>query len=74
MRNDRVFKVCELFAAVRIGKLAVISIVVELGCRKVCAMWAPKMIAVEISIRKKCRKIFRLEILQRSERVENNYR
>ena len=74
MRNDRLFKICELFAAVRIGKLAVISIVVELGYRKFCAMWEPKMIAVEIRIRKKCRKIFPLGILQRSEIVENNYR
>jgi len=53
MRNDRLLNICELFAAVRIGKLAVISIVVELGYRKVCATWAPKMITVKIRIRKK---------------------
>jgi hypothetical protein len=50
MRDERLFKTCELFAPVRIGKLAVMSIFVELGYRKVCASWAPKIITGEIKI------------------------
>jgi len=53
MRDDCLFKICDLFAAARIGKPAVISIVVELGYRTVCATWAPKMITVERKIKKK---------------------
>jgi len=45
-------RICELFAAVRIGKLAVMSIVVEFGYRTVCATWAPKVITVEINLKK----------------------
>ena len=48
-------KTCELFAAVRNGKPAVMFIVVELVYRTVCATWAPKMITVEIEIKKKKR-------------------
>jgi len=45
-------KTCELFVAVRNGKPAVMSIVVELVYRTVCATWAPKMINIEIKIKK----------------------
>jgi hypothetical protein len=50
MRDDCFFKICELFAAARIGNPVVMSIVVELGYRTVCATWAPKMITIEIKI------------------------
>ena len=48
MWDDRLFKVFELFPAIRIGKPAVMSIVIELSCRTVCVTWAPKIITVEI--------------------------
>ena len=53
MWDERLLKTCELFAAVRNGKPAVMFIVVELVYRTVCATWAPKMITVEIEIKKK---------------------
>jgi hypothetical protein len=53
MRDDCLFKIRELFAAARTGKPAVMSIVVELDYRTVCATWVPKMITVEINILKK---------------------
>jgi hypothetical protein len=37
MRFEKLFKVCELFAAVKIGNPAVMSLVVELGYRTVRA-------------------------------------
>jgi hypothetical protein len=52
MRYDSLFKIRELFAALTIGKPAVMSTVVKLGYRRVCATWAPKIITVEIKIKK----------------------
>ena len=40
MRDEHLLKICELFAAVRMGKLAVMFIVVEHVYRTVCATWA----------------------------------
>jgi hypothetical protein len=52
MRYDSLLKIREIFAALTIGKPAVMSIVVKLGYRRVCATWAPKIITVEIKIKK----------------------
>jgi hypothetical protein len=67
VRDDRLFKICELYAAVKIGKPAVMSIVVELGYRTFCERLATKIIMVKIKI--KYRKTVSAEILQRSEKV-----
>jgi hypothetical protein len=53
MRDDRLFKICEFFTALTIGKPAFMSIAVKLGYRRICARWAPKIITVEMKIKKK---------------------
>jgi hypothetical protein len=39
--------------AIRIGKPAVVTIIRELGYRKLCARWVPKMLTVELNTARK---------------------
>jgi histone-lysine N-methyltransferase SETMAR len=78
IRDDRRITTSELCVAIWIGKPAVMAIIRELGYRKVCAKWVPKMLTVE---HKTARKNICAELLQRSEKdgdafffVKNNYR
>jgi hypothetical protein len=63
--DDRSITAGELCAATGTGKVAVMAIIRELGYRKVCARWVPKMLTVE---HKRARKNICAEILQRSDR------
>jgi hypothetical protein len=63
--DDRRITASELCAAVGIGKPAVMGIVRELGYRKVCTTWVPKMLSVE---HKTARKNVCAELLQCNEK------
>jgi hypothetical protein len=47
IRDDHRITTSELCTATGTRKLAVMAIIRELGDRKVCARWVPKMLAVE---------------------------